>query len=64
MKILRKNYKNSVIRKIIYRTDRSKSLLINFPLKFAEDKGIHAGDYVKIINKENEIVIKKIDMEE
>lgn len=62
MKLLRKNYKDFVIRKLYQGKKSSQSLICNIPLKFAKNKNMVAGDYIQVIEVEEGILLKKIYM--
>ena len=64
MKLLRKNYKDFVIRKLYQGKKSSQSLICNIPLKFAENLKMNPGNYVKIIETTEGLLLKKIEMED
>jgi len=64
MKLLRKNYKDFVIRKLYQGKKSSQSLICNIPFKFAENLKMNPGNYVKIIETTEGLLLKKINMED
>jgi hypothetical protein len=64
MKLLRKNYKDFVIRKLYQGKKSSQSLICNIPLKFAEKLNMIPGNYVKVIEVDEGLLVKKINMED
>jgi hypothetical protein len=54
---------NGKLRKV-YSKKGSNSLIFNIPIAFAKNKGIKRGDYLTIIESEDEIIIKKTEFKE
>jgi hypothetical protein len=64
LKLLRKNYNKSVIRKLYPKRKDRNSILFNIPWKFAKNKNMNAGDYIQVIEVEEGLLLKKVDMED
>jgi len=62
-KLLRKNYKNKVLRKV-YNKKGTQSLLFNIPLEFANDLNIVNGDYLTITKEAKNLIISKTEFKE
>lgn len=52
-----------ILRKV-YTKKGSNSLIFNIPIDYAKNKGIQKGDYLTIIEKDDEIIIKKTEFKE